>query len=71
MPPRLTSAFGNRLARASSPATTCLAKGCGTGILPVFHGRDAHAHGGLKCFTHKPGKQISAAASGIPRGAAF
>ena len=25
-------------ARASSPATTCLAKGCGTGILPVFHG---------------------------------
>ena len=25
-------------ARASSPATMCLAKGCGTGILPVFHG---------------------------------
>jgi hypothetical protein len=25
-------------ARVSSPATTCLVKGCGTGILPVFHG---------------------------------
>jgi hypothetical protein len=52
-------------ARVSSPATTRLAKGCGTGILPVFHGRDAHATRGKASLTSLANR------SGVRRQAVF